>query len=137
MTEQVQITRGKIWLLNLVFPPFQWGVGFLLSLWDGCGTDQAVRKATAYTLSGLAGWLVYLLARRPSRWSFEVVHPALTLPMAMNVSMLWPTRTPWPFWEMLAFVVIRSAVFMAVWGLVGRMLDRRRARHIPAVKKVS
>ena len=128
-SDPVPDTWTIIWRLTLALPLLLWCMGFLFSLSDGCSTSQAIPKATAYTLSGLVGWLVYLFISRPTRWSFGVIFVGLNFPMILNLQMLNPTKTPWTFPEMLANGLIRTALCMALVGLVGRLLGREKSTH--------
>ena len=115
-------TLTENWRFTLVLPLFLWCLGFLMSFILGCSVPQALLKATAYALSGLAGWMVYLLMRRPS--DIPIVVWAFTA--SGNTQLLKPTRTPWPFPEMLAQGLILSILAMSLIGLVGRLLERRK-----------
>lgn len=112
-------TRTAIVRFTLAVPPVLLCFGFLCSIVMGCNAPQALLKATAYTLSGLGGWLVYLLIRRPSDSLFA---PALLV--GMNVQVLNPTRTPWPFAQMLAHGLIVSILCISIVVLGGRLLGR-------------
>ena len=121
------LTWTFIWRLTLALPLPLWCMGFLFSLFDGCSVSQAIPKATAYTLSGLVGLLVYFGISRPSRWSFGLLFVGLYLSMTANLQMLNPTRTLWTFPEMLANGLIRTTLCMALAGLVGRLLGREKS----------
>ncbi len=123
------LTWTILWPLTLALPLLLWGMGVLFSLSDGCSRGQAIPKATAYMLSGLVGWLVYLFIRRPPRCTFGVIYAGLSFPMALNLQMLNPTRTPWTFPEMLASGLIRSTLCMALVGLAGHLLGREKSTH--------
>lgn len=109
-------TRTAIRRFTLVLPPLLMGLGFLGSLFMGCSAPQALLKATAYTLSGLGGWLAYALISSPSDFPLA---PAVLV--GINVSMLNPTRTPGPFPNMLAHGLIVSILCMSVIGLAVRL----------------
>lgn len=110
------------WRFTLVLPLLLWCLGFLTSFILGCSVPQALLKATAYALSGLAGWIVYLLTRRPSDipvavWAFTA---------SGNTQLLQPTKILWPFPGMLAHGLILSIFAMSLTGLVGRWLEGRK-----------
>lgn len=119
-------TRTAVWRFTLATPPLLWCFGFLFSLFMGCSAWEALLKATAYTLSGFGGWVVYLLIRRPSVFPFGVA-----ILIGMNAQMLNPTRTPWPFHKMLAHGLFVSVLVMSILGLVGRLLGsgKNARRH--------
>ena len=119
-------TDDKVRRLTLVLGPMLWAFGVLLSLLAGVGCDQAVLKATAYALSGLIGWAVYLLLRKRSAWSWGELFYAWIGAAMINVSLLGPTRTPWPFSAMLAHGVIVLTIFMVLAALVVRWIKGRQ-----------
>ncbi len=125
-------TRPAILRFTLAVPPLLWCVGLLFSLFMGCDAPQALLKATAYILSGLGGWLVYLLIRRPSDFPFA---PAIFI--GMNVQLLNPTRTPWPFASMLAHGLIVSILCMSLIGLAGRLPGWRKSMRPSGVHPLS
>src|SRR3954463_3999590 len=100
--EPATSTRTLFWRVTLALFPLLWCFGLISSLLMGCILSQALLKATAYALSGLAGWIVYLLIMRPSRSSFGVFFAGINIQAVANVAMLNPTRSPWPFPQMLA-----------------------------------
>ena len=110
--------RTAIRRYTLILFPIFWGLGFALSRWQGCDTDLALSKATAYAISGFVGYLTYLLIGRPR-------HPWYAACWT-NPSMLGPTITPWPFREMLTFGLASSVCVGLVVGLIFRFVFRNR-----------
>jgi hypothetical protein len=96
----------------LILFPLLWGLGFVFSRWQGCDTDLALSKATAYAISGFAGYLTFLLTSRLRRLTF--------FPFWASPSMLGPTITPWPFWKMLGFGLASSLSVGLVIGVLFR-----------------
>jgi hypothetical protein len=118
------VNRTAIRRFTLALPPLLWCFGFVTSLLVGCSALEALLKATAYMLSGFGGWIVYPLIRSPSDFLFAPV-----IITGINVPLLNPTRTPWPFPQMLAHGLINSVLCMLIAGLVSRLLGRgKRAR---------
>jgi hypothetical protein len=112
--------RTAFWRLTLILPPSLWCMGFCLSHFlSGCDIPLALSKATAYVLSGMGGWLVYLLIWKPS-------NPVFTpwKLMGMNVPLLGQTVTSWPFSEMLAHGLIVSISLALLLGPMFRWFDR-------------
>jgi len=124
--------RTAIRRFTLVISPVLLGLGITISLLMGCSTSLALQKGTAYMLSGLGGWAVYLLIRRPSRLTLA---PGTFV--GMNVSILNPTRTPWPFPEMLAHGLAVSVCFMSLVALGERLLTRDGKVHPSSVHPLS
>jgi hypothetical protein len=124
--------RTAIRRFTLALPPLLWCFGFVTSLLAGCSAPEALLKATAYMLSGFGGWIVYLLVRSPSDLLFAPV-----LLTGINVTMLNPTRTPWPFPQMLAHGLFTSVLCMLIAGLVGRWLERAKSGRPSGVHPLS
>jgi hypothetical protein len=120
-------THRFLVIMTLVLPPLLWGLGFLGSSLMGCEPSLARPKATAYALSGTAGWAVYLLIGQLG--SPSILRPGY-LPAVMpgfamvNIPMLNPTRTPWPFPDMLAHGLVVAAAFAIFMALVSGLLLR-------------
>ncbi|WP_435020121.1 hypothetical protein TA3x_001658 [Tundrisphaera sp. TA3] len=111
-------------VLTWSLPILLWGQGFLGSRFlMGCETPSALIKATAYALSGMAGWLAYLLINRSRNpqtyWLNSFIGCA-----AANVSLLNPTRTPWPFLPMLAHGVVVSVLLAVILSVMNRLIGR-------------
>jgi hypothetical protein len=109
--------KTEIRRITLALPPLLWCLGFLSSLSRGCSIREALPRATAYTLSGFAGWLVYLRIWRSSDYPFFGFIIA-----GCNAPMLGPTRTHFPFPKMLAIGLISPVVGAIVVGLLQRLL---------------
>ncbi|SIO46946.1 hypothetical protein SAMN05444166_5004 [Singulisphaera sp. GP187] len=127
-------TRTVIRQMTLVLPPLLWCMGFFLSIgFPGCHVSRAIMNATAYTLSGFAGWVVYRFVRRPSDASTTDLWMAFPFAANINITLLNPRIVHWPFREMLAHGLIVSVACMALIGLVQRLLRQgKRARSARA-----
>ncbi len=64
--------------------------------------------------------------------SFGSVFPVSYAAMG-NLTLLGPTRTPWPFPEMLAHGLIGSVFVMSLVGLLLRLLQVRRQKRVLSV----
>jgi hypothetical protein len=107
--------------ITLVVPLICWCIGFGFSLFNGNSVPQALPRATAFALSWLAGWTVFLLVRRPSD------HPSTGATMIYgNVVVLQATSAPFSFLRMLAVSLIVTVPCGLLMGLIGRAMGRRR-----------
>ena len=116
-------TREIHWRLRFILLPIVWCGGFLASFSVGCSPNQAIPRATAFTLSVVAGWLAYFLVKSPSRRS--IWYDTFGCYNASIVFNLWVLNVPrdtWTFTEMLAIGLIRSAVFMPLMAFLTHVL---------------
>ncbi|WP_435020119.1 hypothetical protein TA3x_001657 [Tundrisphaera sp. TA3] len=97
--------------MTLVLPFLLWIHGFASSLFYGCGEALALRKATAATLSGMAGWAIFLLINR-LRDSQKPISFFILIFLFLNPVI--KSNTPGPFRSLLAESMGQS-VFMVVW----------------------
>jgi hypothetical protein len=108
---------------TLAVAPLLWCIGALSCYVRGCDETDTLLKTVTYTLSGLTGWLAYLLVWRPTNVSCI---RRSTWVFIQGVNYLQPTVPPWPFWRMLGINIIGSILMMLLTGLIMSWVDRSR-----------
>ena len=112
--------RVAIRRFTLALAPLLLGLGCFTCHARGCDRADTLMKTVTYTLSGLAGWLAYLLAWRPS--DARCIRHAVYV---MFGPYLQPTVPPWRFWRMLALQTLFAILMMLLVGLIESRIGRR------------
>jgi hypothetical protein len=113
--------RVAIRRFTLALAPLLWCVGFFICHVRGCDETDTLLKTVTYTVSGLGGWLAYLLVWRPTdvrcfRWVYVTTFT--------NHLYLQSTVPPWPFWRMLGYNLIVSTLILLLCGLMMSRVER-------------